>query len=319
MKTTVILVNWNQARTSIHCIKSIFQNTKIESDFSLQVIVVDNNSKTEFVELLENFLEDSPHKNSIHLIKNLTNTGFAGGNNTGIKYTLAKHAPDYIWLLNNDVVIQEGALNHLAAAAQKHPEIKIWGSTIYEMYPRLHFHCAGGFQYNPLLSIPTPITFPKQQRLPSGLYHPLPKMDYPAGAAMFVRAEVFRESGLMNEDYFLYYEELDFVRQIGGKAHLAWCPDSVLHHQSGASTGSRNPNLGEGSRIAHYYGNLSALKYTWYYHRRYFPVVFLFRITAKSLLFIKHREFTGFAPLFGAYLDFFRWLAGKPPVQNPLP
>lgn len=304
MNLTVILVNWNQSETTLRCLQSLLEHTRDEGSFVYRAIVVDNASSPAEIAKLEKGI--APHSDWVTLLKHATNAGFAGGNNIGIRHALRTQQPDYIWLLNNDIIVQEGALNALVAAARKYPKIKIWGSTIYELHPTLHFHCAGGFRYNALFSIPTPIRLEQGRAFPKGIYHPLPEMDYPAGASMFVKSEVFIETGLMNEMYFLYYEELDLVRQIGGRKHLAWCPDSVLHHESGKSTGSQNPNDGRGSWIAHYYGNLSALKYTWRYHRLYFPVVYCFRLLSKSVLFLLHRDFRAFAPLLKAYSNFFR-------------
>lgn len=307
MHVSVILVNWNQSEITIRCVESLLQNTTKDTGFSFDVVIVDNNSRPASVQILDDYLTTRPAL-PITLIKNPVNAGFAGGNNVGIRHVLTRSAVQYIWLLNNDIIVQAHAMNALVAAAMQKPEIKIWGSTIYELSPALYFHCAGGFRYNALFSIPRPVTFPKKMGLPKGLYYPLPQMKYPAGASMFISAATFRESGLLNETYFLYYEELDFTKQIGGSKHIAWCPDSVLHHQSGKSTGSKNPNKGTGSWIAHYYGNLSALKYTWLHHPWYFPFVFFFRFISKTFLFIQHKDFGSFTPLFNAYRDFFRWL-----------
>lgn len=305
MRVAVILINWNQSEITIRCINSLLAHLPTEGGHIFRVIVVDNNSSKEEVQLLEKYVQK---QEAVHLIKHHKNAGFAGGNNVGIRHAFANYQPHYIWLLNNDVIVQPNAPGTLVRAAHQHPEVKIWGSTIYELQPSLHFHCAGGFRYNSLLSIPTPITFTPPNALPTGLFHHLPDMDYPAGVSMFVQAEVFKETGLMNETYFLFYEELDLVHQIGGKEHIAWCPDSVLYHESGQSTGSQNPNEGKGSPIAHYYGNLSALKYTWLYHPFYLPMVLIFRLLAKTFLFLKYRDLGAFAPLRRAYVDFFRWL-----------
>lgn len=318
MKIAIILVNWNQAKITIRCVESLLQNTRTESTFTYRVIIVDNNSQEESIRLLEHYLATKNSTTPIHLIKNNRNAGFAGGNNVGIRYAMEHHQSNYIWLLNNDIIVQQEALNRLVEAASRYPNPKIWAGTIYELAPSPHFHCAGGFRYNAFLSIPSPVTFPKDQTIPQGLHFSLPEMDYPAGASMFIRTDTFQKHGLLNESYFLYYEELDFVRQIGGKTELAWCPDCILHHQAGKSTGSQNPNKGQGSWIAHYYGNLSALKYTWSYHKLYFPVVFIFRFVSKSILFIGYGDLNSLRPLIKAYIDFFKWLI-NPKTPMPVP
>ena len=138
------------------------------------------------------------------------------------------------------------------------------------------------------------------------------RLDYISGVSMFVRADVFDE-GMLDEKYFLYYEELELVRLAGGKGKLAWCPASVVYHTGGATTGGADPNRGRGSYAAHYYGNRSALRYTWKYHKMYFPLVFLFRLVAKSVLFIRYGEWGGFGPMLRAYWDFMRgvWASAR--------
>lgn len=310
MNITINILNWNQPKATIRCLESIIQNTCNDTANTYSVIVVDNDSEDSQLSILEEYLNRT-FPFPIQLIKNQQNLGFSGGHNCGIRHALDYCNPDYIWLLNNDIILQPNALNSLIQASTRYSDKKVWASTIYELHPNLHFHCAGGFRYNTILSIPTPIPRPVDVSLTKDLYYELPEMNYPSGASMFVKAQVFKETGLLSEHYFLYYEELDLVHQIGGKKHIAWCPASILHHEGGLSTDSKNPNTGKGSDIAHYYGNLSALKYTWLYHKWYLPMVFLFRLGAKSVLFLWHRDLAGFRPLMKAYIDFFRWVSGR--------
>ena len=235
------------------------------------------------------------------LLEAAENKGLAAGLNIGIKHALKHHDPDYLWLLNNDSEVALDSLEALLHSVDKHPDRRIWGSTIYDLEDRNKLQCAGGFRYYPMLSIPVPL---KPVALPDAVYHPAPKMDYVSGISMFIPAGCFERFGSLDESYFLYYEELELVRQFGGKKYIAWCPASKIFHKGGGSTGGADPNRGKGSWAAHYYGNLSALKYTARYHPWYLPLVWIFRLIAKSILFFKYGDWRGFRPMLKAFWDF---------------
>jgi GT2 family glycosyltransferase len=299
MQVTAILVNWQNYRDTLACLQSL------QPCFAqgLSVVVVENASPNESYRELAAW--QKRHSGAVHLLQADENRGFAAGNNLGIRFALAHLQADFLWLLNSDTEVLPGCLTALIEAARRRPQILIWGSSIYDHAPPHRLQCAGGFRYLPLLSLPLPIRFSAAE-MPQGLFHPLPQMDYVSGVSLFVRTEVFREKGLMDESYFLYYEELELTHKVGGKAKLGWCPDSKLYHKGGQSTGNADPNRGRGSALGHYHGNLSALRYSWRHHKWFFPWIMSFRFVAKSLLFARQGNGVAWRALLRAYRDFFQ-------------
>ncbi len=155
------------------------------------------------------------------------NRGFAGGNNIGIKQALKKGA-EYILLLNNDTVIEPNFLKKLVEVGESDKEIGILGPMIYE-YGTNKIHFAGG-RINWLCTKGIHLN-PKSQVLN-------PKeTDYITGACMLVKREVIEKIGLMDEDYFLYFEDVDWcvkARKAGYKCVLV--PKAKIQHKVSAST-----------------------------------------------------------------------------------
>jgi len=126
-----------------------------------------------------------------------------------------------------------------------------------------------------------------------------------SGAAMLVKTEAFQRVGLLTEDYFLYFEELDFIHRLGGRERMGWEPGSVVFHKGGASTGGVGQQR---SVVSEYYQNLSALKFTTRFYRHYLPVVLLSRLLLKPLLFAWRAEWHLFKPFSQAIGHYSLWL-----------
>jgi GT2 family glycosyltransferase len=128
-------------------------------------------------------------------------------------------------------------------------------------------------------------------------------LDFICAAAMLVRTEVFESVGLLNEQFFMYFEELDLCSRLGDRKQIGWCPSSFVVHSGGASTGQSR----EGLKKRQYHENLSALKFTAMHHRACLASVLLGRFLAKPLLFLARRQFFLFGPWLGAFRSFFKW------------
>jgi len=234
------------------------------------------------------------------LIQTGANLGFAGGNNVAIRYALTTQQYEYLWLLNNDTVVDANALSALYEYAALHPQIALLGSTVVDYYQRDRVQCAGGCRYWPLLTIfkpvfgGQPVSWVMQYNVPI-------RLDYVFGAAMFLRVAAAQKVGLLNEEYFLYYEELDYSQRLKPQGYqIGWCQKSLVYHKGSASIGS----VRENKQLANYYENLSTLKYTANFYPRWLPLVMLSRFVGKSFALISRRDFYLFAPLFRAYRDF---------------
>src|SRR5699024_10508143 len=115
----IILVNWNGWKDTVECLQSLQ-----ELEYAHYcVIVVDNGSSDQWV-------QDICQRFSVmHLVENEEDLGFAGGNNVGIRHALEREA-DYIWLLNNDTVVEKQALTYLVERMEEEPDMGICGSRL---------------------------------------------------------------------------------------------------------------------------------------------------------------------------------------------
>lgn len=246
----IIILNYNGYEDTIACLESLWRN-----DYpSYRVVVVDNASPNGSEARLREYQQASGRE--FTFIQAGENRGFSAGNNVGIRYAL-EHGADLVWLLNNDTEIEPDALTKMVDKIATDKSIGICGSRL--MYHADRTRCQGlGGGYIPLLGRVT------------GIYEAadLGRIRYVIGASMLVRAEVFREFGLLSEDYFLYYEELDIAERIKKKYRLAVAIDSVVYHKGGASIGNGTPR-------SHYYMLRNNLRVSWKYYPYFFPVVAL--------------------------------------------
>jgi len=181
---------------------------------------------------------------SLILIQSGENRGFAAGNNIGIRYASVRNDAAYIWLLNNDTVVEADALSALVKKAgeyeKKRQKVGMIGAKLlyYDSPDRLQ-GVAG--LYNKW--------FARSKHLGSfevdrGQYDSetvTDKMDYPIGASLFVPTEFIKDVGPMCEDYFLYFEELDWA--VRGKAkgwQLGYCWQARVYHKEGSSAGANS-------------------------------------------------------------------------------
>jgi GT2 family glycosyltransferase len=274
MNISICILNWQAASLTIQCLRSILQLDSInESQNPIDIIVVDNDSQDHSASHIKTFIADSEY-HRLHFIQSNENQGYASGNNLAITYSLDQLSPHYIWILNNDTRPARDSLSALLDAANKEPSVAIWGSTLLDERAKI-VECAGGSYYRPCLSTYKNALkgLPVDAINESQLKEPL---DYIEGAALFVDADIFRQCGLFNEDYFLYFEELDLIRRLPLDRRIAWCKNSLVRHIGGASVVSE---------VAEYQSNLSALIYTRKHHPHCMPLVVIFRFTAK---FFRH-------------------------------
>ncbi|MDM8559956.1 glycosyltransferase family 2 protein [Candidatus Parabeggiatoa sp. HSG14] len=321
----IIVLNWQGWRDTLACLNSL--KTLSYGGF-ISIIVCDNNSNDDsFFQILnwakqqyppseidvfpssfEAYFDNPKFKiqnpKSFVLIQTGANLGFAGGNNVGIRYALACQNYQYLWLLNNDTVVEVHALSALFHYAEAHPHIALMGSTVVDYEQQDSVQCAGGCRYFPLLTIFKPVL--GGQSLEKVLqYKGDICIDYIYGAAMFLKVATVQKVGLLNEEYFLFYEELDYTARIKQQGYeIGWCQKSLVYHKGSASVGHVRDNHRDKLRRANYYENLSTLKYTANFHQAWLPLVMVLRFLLKSLALIIRGDFYLFIPLFKAYRDF---------------
>jgi N-acetylglucosaminyl-diphospho-decaprenol L-rhamnosyltransferase len=272
----VVVLNWRQAALTRRCLESLARQ---QTNFPWHLIVVDNESSQAERDQIGQAMETlwtnrQPTWQSAALLTSRANLGFAGGMNCGIAYARQSHPPVGYWLLNNDVELADGALQALQETAREHPGWGIVGSLIQGESSLNGQTLHGGYRYQPWLSRIRPCTCPDH------------KLDYMAGAALFIREAVIEDIGLLSQEYFLYGEELDLAyrAQEAGWSQ-GYARGCRLWHDAGRSTGAASAIAGKTPAWSReYFENRSALRLTWKYHRHCLPSVMTVRAAAKLLL-----------------------------------
>ena len=171
------------------------------------------------------------------LIKAKENRGFAAGNNLGIKYALKNNDFKYVWLLNNDTVVEKDSLRNMVEYMNKNSDVGVLGSKlVYYYYPE-YIQMAGGGIISKFLG--RTIQFGRRSNINS--WSKELNLDYVLGASMFIRKKVLEEE-LMDEDFFMYVEETEWCTRIRKKGYkLIYFPKSIVFHKEGITIGFKNP------------------------------------------------------------------------------
>lgn len=272
-KVYIVILNYNNSQDSIECLESILKLQYI----NYQVIVVDNSETLQYIKELESWaegkteiketrfkeivypLEKKPlnfssihendlitekNKEKVLFIKVKKNNGFAAGNNVALKYILKqKDFDSLIWILNNDTILDKNSLSDIISEIDKlenSEQNTIFGTPLLEYYNPNKVQSMGGF-YN----LKTGLT----KHLGDGVLISeakanfdkiIQKTSYPIGASMIIKYRDLESIGLLSEDYFLFYEEIDWVsraKEIGGSLKIL--PVFGIYHKQGSSTKSK--------------------------------------------------------------------------------
>lgn len=218
-KTSVVIPNWNGKDRLAACLDSL--KGQLEP---ADIILVDNGSRDGSVEFVE---KKYP---GVTVIENLKNLGFAGGVNTGIRYSLVKKY-DFVALLNNDAKAQTDWLANLVNFLQAHPKAGIVTSKILAGDGK-HIDSTGDLYT--IWGLP----FPRgRDELDEGQYDKDRWVFGASGGASLYRASMLEKIGLFDEDFFAYYEDVDlsFRAQLAGWK-IGFEPRARVIHQIGATS-----------------------------------------------------------------------------------
>lgn len=210
----VVLVNWNNEEDTAECLASLAEQTY--DDFC--VIVVDNGSEQESLDYLTERFDWPVY------VQNEENRGFTGGNNPGIRTALDMDA-EWVLLLNNDTVVDEGFLTDLIAESRNLPTEAGIVTPMIQTYDSGEVWSSGAY-VNGWTGRTAHRTGPMREF--DGPY----RVDYAVGAAMLVSAIIFRECGLLDDDFFIYYEETEFCTRARHHGWEVWfVPVTGVHHK----------------------------------------------------------------------------------------
>jgi GT2 family glycosyltransferase len=241
MSVLIVIVHYRTPGLLIDCLRSL--DAEVRAYGKASAVVVDNQSQDGSVPRIGEAIRSEGWSDWVRLVEAPVNGGFAYGNNHVIGPALASdNPPAYFWLLNPDTTAYPGAMASLVAFLQTHPKAGLAGSAIEEQRGVLWPYA---FRFPTLLSeLDDGLRLGIVTRLLSRwtILEPMngeqARVDWVPGASLMVKREVFEAIGLMDENYFLYYEETDFCLQAKRAGWDCWyVPQSRVFHVAGASTG----------------------------------------------------------------------------------
>lgn len=260
MSCYVIVLNYNGWRDTIECLDTLFQSN---NSAKYKVVVCDNNSTDSSIENIKLWLDDSldllainpnplvrthlqekpsyiywdrpkneKYDSPLLLVKSEENRGFAAGNNIGIKIAMQQDDCETMFILNNDTVVDKDTIYEGVAALHANPHAGICSvnAKCYDKPDKPNWY---PMYYDPDTGKENYLT---KNHQPSSRY--LYKY---TGMAFFVTKKFIEDIGLMNETYFLYYEELDWTVRCKNKFSLITADKSIVYHKGGATASPQSP------------------------------------------------------------------------------
>lgn len=256
---------------------------KLDVDgLNAECLVVDNGSKDGTEDAIKNYkLPNMKYK----FIQSGANLGFAGGNNVGIKDAL-KRGIDYIILMNNDLILPKDIVKKLVSYMENSSDVgiaspKMYFAKGYEFHKdrykesdkgKVIWYAGGVIDRKNVYSLHRGV-----DEIDHGQYDETIETDFANGAVVIVRREVFEKVGLLDDSFFLYWEDADFserVRRAGFK--VMYFPKTKMWHKVSASTG------GSGSPTNDYF----LTRNRFYYSMRYSPLRTKFAVLRDTIRLI---------------------------------
>lgn len=259
----VILLNWNGWEDTIECLESLMHSQyprfsvvvcdNLSSDGSLEKIKAwadgDLTIKDRLNPQLKSFVDPPVEKPvdyieynrtqaetggepddkpvPLVLVQNGSNDGFSAGNNVGIRYAMSKNA-DYIWLLNNDTIVTSTTMKELVYRMQTDEHTGVAGAVIHYAKKPSMIQAYGGGKLMPIIGT-------------DRFFHAPAPLHYVSGTSMFIKREVIEQTGMLDDGFFFYWEDVDYSRRaldLGWK--LAVASNAMVYHKFSSSVGGQS-------------------------------------------------------------------------------
>ena len=218
--TYIIILNYNGWKDTIECLESL---KCIQEDY--KIVLIDNKSTDDSIDKLEKWIQNQKELSSnLIFITSSENNGYAAGNNIGIKYVESQEDAEFIWILNNDTLIKADILENLLNCYKnlENENIALLGSKILNE----------DFSMQSIGYLNSKYT-EDEIKSKSSI-----EVEHISGCSIFLRADKIKEIGYIPEEYFLYYEETDWMKSIKQKGFKIFtCLSSALVHKHAKSTG----------------------------------------------------------------------------------
>lgn len=226
-----IVLNWNSPKETIECVQSILDHCE---DIDA-VVIVDNASDDNSVTLFKEFASNTNFE--IVVLENKVNSGYAGGNNFGLSYCISNFSNLLgIWIVNNDCFVKDDAFKKLKREMESKGNVYC-GSLVVQSRSGL-VECLGGGKFYPLIGRSKLLA--KNLKV-QDVKHLRVEPDYIMGCSLLVPLKMVKQVGLMDEQYFMYSEELDWqIRASKFGYNSSVVSDSTVYHHGSMSTGAKS-------------------------------------------------------------------------------
>lgn len=216
----ILILNYNGWHDTVKCLDSL---RGIQEDY--KIVLIDNKSTDDSIDELEKWSQNQKELSSnLIFIKSSENNGYAAGNNIGIKYVESQEDAEFIWILNNDTLIQANTLESLI--------------NCYKILEKENIALLGSKILNEDLSLQSIGHLNKKCMEDEIMSQSNIEVEHISGCSIFFRADKIKEIGYIPEEYFLYYEETDWMKSIRKKGFKIFtCLSSQLIHKHAKSTG----------------------------------------------------------------------------------
>jgi GT2 family glycosyltransferase len=241
MDVLIVVVNYRTAGLTVDCLASLAP--EIGAGLDARVVVTDNASGDGSVARIEAAVRENGWGGWVTVVSLERNGGFAYGNNAAIRPALdSADPPRYVLMLNPDTIVRPGALETLLAFMEARPDVGLAGSRLEETDGRPH---VSAFRFHSVLGeLEDGLRLGLASKLLSrwSVWAPVPEapcqVDWVAGACLVIRREVFDAVGLLDEGYFMYFEEVDFCLRARRAGWPCWyVPGARVVHLVGKSSG----------------------------------------------------------------------------------
>ncbi len=229
----IIVLNYNSREDTLDCLRSLELLTYSRA----YTIVVDNDSSDGSVESIRSQFPQ------IKLIETGANLGFTGGNNIGIRHALEAGA-DFVMLLNNDTIVAPDLIDQMVTAMVQDPKIGVAGPTIYYYeQPHVVWSAGGDIDWKRGTTSMTAIGSEDKGQFGTEAR----EVQFVTGCALLARREVWETVGLLDEQFFMYYEETEWcVRASRAGYKIVHVPQAMLWHKISIEARATSP-------LTHYY------------------------------------------------------------------
>lgn len=237
MKVVTVVLNFNSQKYIAECLDSLL---KINTD----ILVVDGASTDSSVEFIKS------NYGGLKLIEMPKNLGYAGGNNVGLRYALENNY-DFVWIVNPDIVVDPKSLDEAIKVMTKDDKTAVVASKVY-FAPGFEFHknryskkelgrviwyAGGDNDWNNVFTVHYGMN-----EVDKGQFDKACEVSHATGSSMLLRCEVLKLAGIIDEKYFMYYEENDLCQRIKKAGFkLMYAPKSVVWHKVGQAAGIGSP------------------------------------------------------------------------------